>query len=111
MKTEDNRDNQELLVDYAKALRDGSIPVFLQSLTRAEAEKLTCSITFWSGIEVVRAVTAAAFADKIITPNVDLFISRVNARMASRSKNAAAPSIAKRVRSKNARHIDAELNS
>ncbi|HEX41580.1 MAG TPA: hypothetical protein ENN81_05910 [Phycisphaerales bacterium] len=91
MRTDYNRDNQELLVDYAKALRDGSIPEFLKSLSGPEARRLRFSLPFQEGVGAARAVVAAAFADQIQTPSTDLFIARVNVRIAARAKQAGAP--------------------
>ena len=91
-----NRTIQELLVDYAEALRDGSIPVFLKSLTRDEAQRMTSSREFQDSTEVVRVLNSVGFADKAVTPNVSLFISRVDAEIASRLKRARAPSQGKR---------------
>ena len=93
---ETNRKVHELLVDYADALRDGCLPVFLKSLTREESKRITASVEFWDATEIVRILNGAGFADKVASPNVDLFISRVDARIASRLKNAKAPSRAKR---------------
>jgi len=83
-----NREIQELLVDYAEALRDGSIPVFLKSLTRVEAKTITTSSEFWDATEIVQFLNGAGFADKAVTPNVGLFISRVDAEITSRLKQA-----------------------
>lgn len=83
-----DRKIQELLADYAGALRDGSIPVFLKSLTRAEGHTIGSCSEFWDATEVVRVMNAAGFADKAVTPEVGLFISRVDAKIASRLKNA-----------------------
>ena len=91
-----NRTIQELLVDYAGALRDGSIPVFLKSLTREEGRRMASSRDFWEGAEVVRMLNGAGFADKAVSPSVNLFISRVDAEIASRLKKAKAPSRSKR---------------
>ena len=87
-----NRTIQELLVDYAEALRDGSVPVFLKSLTREEAQTITSSREFQDATEIVRVLNSVGFADKAVTPNVSLFISRVDAEIASRLKKARAPS-------------------
>ena len=87
-----NRTIQELLVDYAGALRDGCIPEFLKSLTQDEGKIISKSKDFWKAAEVVRTVNTAGFADKAVTPNVSLFISRVNAEIVSRLKKAKAPS-------------------
>lgn len=91
-----NRTIQELLVDYAGALRDGSIPVFLQSLGRDEGRNMASSREFWDSTEVVRALNSVGFAEKAVTPNVSLFISRVDAEIASRLKRAKAPIRGKR---------------
>jgi len=91
-----NRTIQELLVDYAEALRDGSIPVFLKSLTREEAQRIVSSQEFQDATEIVRVLNSVGFADKAVTPNVGLFISRVDAEIASRLKRARAPSQGKR---------------
>jgi hypothetical protein len=87
-----NRTIQELLVDYAGALRDGCIPTFLKSLTREEAERIASSNEFWDATEVVRILNSAGFAGEAVTPDVGLFISRVDANIASRLKKAKAPS-------------------
>jgi len=87
-----NREIQELLVDYAGALRDGSIPAFLKSLTRQEGRRIASSREFWDSAEVVRYLNSAGFADKAVTPNVGLFISRVDAKIASRLKKGRPPS-------------------
>ncbi|HUW19233.1 MAG TPA: hypothetical protein VMW16_08025 [Sedimentisphaerales bacterium] len=91
-----NRKVQELLVDYADALRDGSLPVFLKSLTREEGQRIGSSRDFWDAAEIARVLNGVGFADKALTPNVGLFISRVDAEIASRLKRAKAPSRAKR---------------
>ncbi len=91
-----NRTIQELLVDYAEALRDGSIPVFLKSLTREEAQTITSSREFRDATEIVRVLNSVGFADKAVTPNVSLFISRVDAEIASRLKKAKASRPGKR---------------
>jgi hypothetical protein len=89
---DDNREIQELLVDYASALRDGCIPTFLKSLTREEAQRIASSREFWDAAEVVRVLNSAGFADKAVTANVSLFISRVDAKITSRLKKAKAVS-------------------
>lgn len=83
-----DREIQELLADYAEALRDGSIPVFLKSLTRSEGRRISSAPEFWDAAEVVRYLNSAGFADKAVTPDVGLFISRVDAKIASRLKKA-----------------------
>lgn len=91
-----NREIQELLVDYAETLRDGSIPVFLKSLTRKEAKIIAASREFWDAAEVVQTLNGAGFAHKAAIPNVGLFISRVDAEIASRLKQAKAAPRSKR---------------
>lgn len=91
-----DREIQELLADYAEALRDGSIPTFLKSLTRGEGRKAASAPEFWDAAEVVRYLNSAGFADKAVTPDVGLFISRVDAKIASRLKKARGSSGARR---------------
>ena len=88
-----DREIQELLADYAGALRDGNIPVFLKSITRREGMRIASSKEFWDTTEMVRALNSAGFADKVVTPDVGLFISRVDAKIASRMKKAVAPKV------------------
>ena len=85
-----HREIQELLADYAGALRDGCIPTFLKSLTREEAKRISASGDFWEAAEVVRLMNSAGFGDNVATPDVGLFISRVDAAVASRLKKAGA---------------------
>jgi len=85
-----NREIQELLVDYANALRDGGIPTYLSSLTREEAQRIASSREFSDATEIVRILNSVGFADKAVTPNVSLFISRVDAKITSRLKKAKA---------------------
>ena len=85
-----NREIHELLVDYAGALRDGCIPTFLKSLSRKEAQRIDSSREFWDAAEMAQTLNSAGFADKALTPNVGLFISRVDAKIASRLKRAKA---------------------
>ena len=91
-----NRKIQELLSDYAGALRDGCLPVFLQSLTRQEGKTMTCSDEFWQAAQVVRVLNGVGFADKAATADVGLFASRVDANIASRQKKAKSSPRAKR---------------
>jgi len=91
-----NREIQELLVDYAGALRDGCIPAFLKSLTREEAKRIASSREFWDGTEIARILNSAGFANQAVFPKVDLFISRVDAKISSRLKKARASSRSKR---------------
>lgn len=87
-----NREIQDLLIDYAGALRDGLVPTFLKSLTRHEAQIAGSSPVFWDATEVVRVLNNFAFADKATTPNVNLFISHIDAKIGSRLKKVRAPS-------------------
>jgi len=91
-----NRKIQELLSDYAGALRDGCVPGFLKSLTRQEGKLVACSDEFWDATEVVRIMNDVGFADKAVTADVGLFISRVDANIVSRSKKAKTPTRSKR---------------
>jgi hypothetical protein len=86
-----NREIQELLADYAVALRDGCLPSFLKSLTKEEAKSIKESPEFWDAAGVVRLINCAGFADKLVTPDVGLFASRVDARIASRQKEPRTP--------------------
>ena len=81
-----SREIQELLVDYAGALRDGCIPTFLKSLTREEAQRIVSSREFSDAAEMVRILNSIGFADKAITSNISLFISRVDAKIRPRLK-------------------------
>ena len=83
-----NREIQELLVDYASALRDGCIPTFLKSLTRKEGEQIASSSQFWDATEIVRVLNSVGFAEKAVTADVGLFMSRVDANIVSRLKKA-----------------------
>lgn len=85
-----DREIQELLADYAGALRDGCLPTFLKSLTREEAKRINESPDFWEATEIVRLMNSAGFGDNLLTPDVGLFISRVDAGIASRTKKAKA---------------------
>jgi len=96
--SESNREIHELLVDYAGALRDGCIPAFLKSLTREEAERIASSWEFWDATEISRILNSVGFADKAVAPNVSLFISRVDAEIASRLKKSKASPPGKRPR-------------
>jgi hypothetical protein len=83
-----HREVQELLADYAGALRDGGLPTFLKSLTREEARRIRESQDFWEAAEIVRLMNSVGFGDNVVTPDVGLFISRVDAAIASRTKKA-----------------------
>ena len=93
-----HREIQELLADYAGALRDGSLPTFLKSLTREEAKRLRESEDFREAAEIVRLMNSAGFGDHVVTPDVGLFISRVDAAIASRLKQTAGASARERSR-------------
>lgn len=92
-----NRTIQELLSDYAGALRDGCVPVFLKSLTRQEAQEIGSSADFWDATEVVRILNGVGFAKKTVTADVGLFSSRVDANITSRLKKAKAGTRRRRV--------------
>ncbi len=83
-----NREIQELLVDYAGALRDGCIPTFLKSLSRKEAQIIVSSEQFSEATEIVRVLNSVGFAGKAVTADVGLFMSRVDANIVSRMKRA-----------------------
>ena len=91
-----NRKIQELLSDYAGALRDGCLPIFLKSLTREEGKELSSSKEFWEAAEVVRVLNGVGFADKAAIAEAGLFASRVDANIASRLKRAKSSPHAKR---------------
>lgn len=95
---EEYRQTHDLLVDYAETLRDGSLPTFLKSLTRFEARHIVPAPHFWKAAEIVRVLNCVAFAEGITHPSLDLFISRVDAKIASRSKRAREPAHVKRRR-------------
>ena len=89
--TDINREIHELLISYAEVLRDGSIPTFLKSLTCEEALRIACSQDFWDATRVVQVLNGVRFAHEAMTPNVSLFISRVDAKITSRLKKAKRP--------------------
>ena len=98
-----NREIQELLVDYAASLRDGCIPSFIKSLTREEGQAITSSSEFWDASEIVRILNSTAFAEKAVTADVGLFMSRVNANIVSRQKKARGASTRNSIRKTNTR--------
>ena len=98
------REIQELLVDYAGALRDGCLPTYLKSLEREEARRIASSRQFQDAAEITRILNGVGFAEKAVTPNVGLFISRVDAKISSRMKKGRASSRSRRRTS--ARSID-----
>jgi len=82
-----NREIQDLLVDYAGALRDGCLPTFLKSLEREEAHRIASSRQFQDAAEITRILNGLAFAEKAATPKkLHRFISQVDANIASRMK-------------------------
>jgi len=88
---EEYRHTHDLLVDYAEALRDGSLPTFLKSLSKFEAHHVVLVPGFWQAAATVRLLNCVAFAEGITHPSLDLFIIRVDAKIASRSKRARKP--------------------
>jgi hypothetical protein len=86
-----NRTAQELLVDYAGALRDGSVPTFLKSLGHDEVRSTRRSLAFWEAAEVVRLLNELVFSDRATIPDAGLFASRVNSGILRRIKKAKAP--------------------
>ena len=80
------RHTHDLLIDYAEALRDGSLPTFLKSLSKFEAREVLPIPNFWQAAEMIRILNCVAFADGITHPSLDLFIVRVDAKIASRLK-------------------------
>lgn len=82
------RETHDLLVDYAEALREGSLPTFLKSLTRFEGRHVLPLPNFWQAAEMVRILNSIGFAEGMTIPSMDLFIARVNTRIASRRKKA-----------------------
>jgi len=79
-----DREAQDLLADYADALRDGRVPGFARSLTAHEAKALAEREDLGQAVEMARILNLEAFADKAVWPDVGLFISRVDAKIASR---------------------------
>ena len=84
----EHRDIQDLVMDYAGALRDGCISDFLKSLTRTEAATLHASRELSEAVEMVRLLNVTSFGDKAVAPNVGLFTARVDARIGARLKHA-----------------------
>lgn len=82
------RETHDLLADYAEALREGALPTFLKSLSRFEARHVLPLPNFWRGAEIIRILNSVGFAEGMTIPSMDLFIVRVNARIASRRKRA-----------------------
>ena len=85
--TNTNRTIDELLADYAAALRDGCIPMFFKSLTRKEASQIASSEEFRDAAQMARVLNGVAFAGKAAIPtNVSRFIQHVDAQIASQMK-------------------------
>ena len=61
---------------------------FLKSLTREEGQSIASSGEFWDAAEIVQILNSTAFAEKAVTADVGLFMSRVNANIVSRLKKA-----------------------
>lgn len=89
------REAHDLVIDYGEALREGSLPTFLKSLSRFEGREVLTTPNFWHGAEMMRILNSIAFADEATIPNLDIFLARVHARIASRARN---PRITRRVR-------------
>ena len=85
-KSDLSREPQELLADYADALRDGRVPGFIGTLTRREAKAVVDGEELGQAMETVQILNQAAFADKAVMPDMGLFIARVDAKIASRLK-------------------------
>ena len=92
------RHTHDILIDYAEALRDGSLPTFFKALSRLEARHVLLTPHFWQGAQMVRMLNNVAFAEAMTSPSLDLFIIRVDAKIASRSKRARKPLRARRRR-------------
>ncbi len=80
------RETHDLLVDYAEALREGSLPTFLKSLSRFEGQHVLPLPNFWSAAEMARILNSTGFAEEMTIPSMDLFLARVNTRIAARRK-------------------------
>lgn len=91
-KRNDDREHQELVADYADALRDGVVPRFLKSLTHREAKRMVDADEIREAMAMTQVLNQAAFADKAVMPDVGLFISRVDAKIASRARRVKAQS-------------------
>lgn len=88
---ESYRETHDLLADYAEALREGNLPTFLKSLSRFEARHVLPLAHFWQAAEMTRILNSVGFAEGVTIPSMDLFIVRVNARIASRRKKDRSP--------------------
>ena len=85
---EQGREIEQLLIDCADALRDGSLATFLKSLTREEAQIIASSDDFMAAARIARLLNSVVFADHLAGVNEDLFLSRVNARIKGRTRRA-----------------------
>jgi hypothetical protein len=92
------REAHDLAIDYGEALREGSLPTFLKSLSQFEAREVLKNPGFRRAAEMMRLVNSSAFADEIAVPNVDIFLARVHARIVSRTRKAQAGRQARRRR-------------
>ena len=79
-----NRTIEELVDDYAGALRDGCIPTFLKSLTREEGKMIASSDKFRNATKTIRILNGFAFASKARTCSISQFISRVDNEIGTR---------------------------
>ena len=91
------REAHDLVIDYGEALREGSLPTFLKSLSRFEGREVLTTPNFANGAEMMRILNSIAFADEATLPNLDIFLARVHARIASRTRN---PRTGRRVRAR-----------
>jgi hypothetical protein len=98
-----HRDIEILLMDYADALRDGTLPTFLKSLSRKEAQLIRRSTEFPEALAVVRLLNEAHFSDRAMHPDIGLFTSRVDAEIAARVKQSQAAPRQKRLRTQSPR--------
>lgn len=87
----ENRSRQvhELASDYAEALRDGRVGSFVKGLNAQEITTLCKNQEFGQASQMVQALNQLAFAPSAIRPQLDLFIARVDANIASRLKSRA----------------------
>jgi len=85
---EQGREIEQLMIDCAEALRDGSMATFLKSLTREEAQIIAFSDDFMAAARIARLLNSVVFADHLAGVNEDFFLSRVNARIKGRTRRA-----------------------
>lgn len=84
-----SRQVHELTSDYAEALRDGRVGSFVQGLNAQEIRTICTDQEFGQASQMVQALNQLVFAPSAIRPQLDLFIARVDARIASRLKSRA----------------------